>query len=234
MELSVEYLFLTFRVFVQFLAWCVCVSFFLGVLYCPCHSFHTSDELLCLQMSAPCRLPEGDELDAGDDKRYFSPLLLMDADPVQMRMASYGVSYCKVQLTFLISRTVFSLGILDCNNICGAWIFQGILGPFYQFQAMRHLVESMSRHLFPNFKSDSDTVKWLMLRSDWDRLSPSTVAVMIAGEPAGKPLKAFTSVKHTWKVKPRHSVGPAQEVASPGKKTQARDSTSDITLITVN
>ena len=101
-----------------------------------------------------------------------------------------------------------------------------MLHPFYQFQAIRHLVESSSRHIFPNFKSDSDTVEWLMLRSDWDRLSSGTVASMFAGEVGGKLLKAFTSVKDTWKVKPRHSDGPVQEMAPPGKKTQARNFTS--------
>ena len=58
-EDNIEYLFLTFGVSGQFLARRVCVcGGGLAVLYCPCHSFHTPDELLCLQMSAPCRLPE--------------------------------------------------------------------------------------------------------------------------------------------------------------------------------
>ena len=99
---------------------------------------------------------------------------------------------------------------------------------------MRHLVESSSRHLFPNYHFDSNTVEWSMLRSDWDTLSPNTLASMMAGQPAGKPLKAVTSVKHAWKVKSRHNDRPVQDVASPGRKTQARDSTADITPSTVN
>ena len=118
-ELTVEYL-LCF--------WCFgpvsCVVFFFAVLYCPCHCFHTPDELLCLQMSAPCRLPKGDELGAGNI-RYISPLILIDVDPVRLRMPSYGVSYCKLQPQFLISGTFFSLGILHCNNIMWCMDFSG-------------------------------------------------------------------------------------------------------------
>ena len=73
--------------------------FVVTVLYCSCYCFHTPDELLCLQMSAPCKLPDGDEVKNAGGKRYFSPLLLIDVDPVQMQTLAYGVSYCKVQPT---------------------------------------------------------------------------------------------------------------------------------------
>ena len=89
---------------------------------------------------------------------------------------------------------------------------------------MLRVLELSSRHVFPNFKcnSDSETIQWLMLKSDWKRLSPAA-AVVLSGVSGVWTLKDVATIKCAWTLK-KDAVGRSAlklGKVEEGKKVQA-------------